>query len=82
MRERNIIVCCLSHGPHWGLAHNPGMCPNWESNQRPFGLQPALSQLSYTSQGRRFFDRTLDLRLMTSVLGCDARDAGQREGKD
>ena len=21
------------------LAHNPGMCPGWESNQRPFGLQ-------------------------------------------
>ena len=21
------------------LAHNPGMCPNWESNQRPFGSQ-------------------------------------------
>ena len=21
------------------LACNPGMCPDWESNQRPFGLQ-------------------------------------------
>ena len=21
------------------LAHNPGMCPDWESNQWPFGLQ-------------------------------------------
>ena len=21
------------------LAHNPGMCPDWESNQRPFALQ-------------------------------------------
>ena len=21
------------------LAHNPGMCPEWESNQPPFGLQ-------------------------------------------
>ena len=20
------------------LAHNPGMCPNWELNQQPFGL--------------------------------------------
>ena len=24
------------------LAHNPGMCPDWESNQWPFGLQAAL----------------------------------------
>ena len=21
------------------LAHNPGMCPDWESNQQPFGSQ-------------------------------------------
>ena len=29
-----------SHEPHTGdLACNPGMCPEWESNQRPFGLQ-------------------------------------------
>ena len=33
------------------LARNPGMCPDWESNWRPFGLQPALNPLSYTSQG-------------------------------
>ena len=32
------------------LVHNPGMCPDWESNQWPFGLQPALSLLSYTRQ--------------------------------
>ena len=29
-----------SHVPPTGdLAHNPGMCPDWESNQRPFGSQ-------------------------------------------
>ena len=29
-----------SHAPPTGdLAHNPGMCPNWESNLQPFGLQ-------------------------------------------
>ena len=29
-----------SHAPPPGdLASNPGMCPNWESNWRPFGLQ-------------------------------------------
>ena len=25
--------------PPGNLAHNPGMCPDWESNQRPFGSQ-------------------------------------------
>ena len=25
--------------PTGGLAHNPGMCPDWESNQRPFVFQ-------------------------------------------
>ena len=29
-----------SHVPPIGdLAHNPGMFPDWESNQQPFGLQ-------------------------------------------
>ena len=28
-----------------------GTCPDWESNWWPFSLQPALSPLSYTSQG-------------------------------
>ena len=27
------------------------MRPDWESNQQPFGLQPALSPLSHTSEG-------------------------------
>ena len=31
----------LSHTPHptGDLARNPGMCPDWESKQRPFALQ-------------------------------------------
>ena len=28
------------------LAHNPGMCLDWESNQRPFGAQAAVNPLS------------------------------------
>ena len=52
-RERNITsMCgCLSRGPHWGLACNPGMCPDREQNQQHFGSQPKLNLLSYTSQG-------------------------------
>ena len=40
-RERNSMCGCLSCTPHWGpvLAHNPGICPDWELNQQHFGLQ-------------------------------------------
>ena len=33
---------CLLHAPYpgWGeLAGNPGMCPDWELDRQPFGLQ-------------------------------------------
>ena len=41
MRERGRETCVvLSHAPPTGdLAQNPGMCPEWESNQRSFGSQ-------------------------------------------
>ena len=40
-KEREIALCgCLLCAPPTGdLAHNPGMCPNWESNWWPFGSQ-------------------------------------------
>ena len=44
VRERNISVweilwSVASHMPStWDLAHNPGMHPDWELNQQPFGL--------------------------------------------
>ena len=39
-RERNINVWIpLPTPPTGDLAGNPGMCPDWESNQRPFGSQ-------------------------------------------
>ena len=35
---------CLSCAHTRDLAHNPGMCPDWESNQQPFASQaPAQS---------------------------------------
>ena len=32
---RETSIGCL-------LAHNPGMCPEWESNRRPFGSQASV----------------------------------------
>ena len=39
MYEINIDWLPLAHPPADDLAHNPGMCPDQESNQQPFGLQ-------------------------------------------
>ena len=43
-REGKKYQCVVaSHAPPTGdLARNPGMCPDWELNQRPFGLQACI----------------------------------------
>ena len=38
-RERNISVWLPLTPPTGDLANNPGMCPDWELNQQPFGSQ-------------------------------------------
>ena len=49
-RERNINVWLpLVHPATGDLACNPGMCPDWESIQRPFGSQAGT--VNHTSQG-------------------------------
>ena len=51
-RERNINVWLpLIQPPAGDLAHNPGMCPDWESNLDPLVRRPVLNPLSHTSQG-------------------------------
>ena len=49
--EKHQCVVASHVAPTGDLAHNPGMCLAWQSNQRPFGLQPARDPLSYASQG-------------------------------
>ena len=38
-RERNIHQLPLRYTPHWDRTCNPGTCPDWESNRRPFAFQ-------------------------------------------
>ena len=45
-------------------ARNPGVCPDWESYWQPFGLQPALNPLSYTSQGELLLSCSNDIMIM------------------
>ena len=51
-REREKHQCVVaSHVPPTGdLAHNPGMCPDWESNSKLLVCNPAPRPLSHTSQ--------------------------------
>ena len=51
-REGEKHQCVVaSHVPPTGdLAHNPGVCPDWELNCDPLVRRPALSPLSHTSQ--------------------------------
>ena len=51
-RERNINVWLpLAHPAPGNLARNPGMCPDWESNQQPFGLQAGAQSIKPHQQG-------------------------------
>ena len=45
-----------SHRPPTGdLVHNPGMCPDWESNQQPFGLQAGAQSTEPHQPGEPMF---------------------------
>ena len=35
---RNISLLCRIHVPIRDQSHNPGTCPDWESNRQPFAL--------------------------------------------
>ena len=37
--EKHQCVVASHAPPTRDLAHNPGTCPEWESNQQPFGSQ-------------------------------------------
>ena len=48
--EKHQYVVASSVPLTGGLACNPGMCPDWESNLRPFGLQASAQSTMHTSQ--------------------------------
>ena len=57
--EKHQCVVASYAPPSGDLAHNPGMCPKWGSNERPFGPQvctqsratPARAVLAVLSTG-------------------------------
>ena len=48
-----VVAFCM---PRTGdLAHNPGVCPDWELNWRPFGLQASTQSTKPHQPGLLFF---------------------------
>ena len=43
--EKHPCVVASHATPAGDLAHNPGMCPDWESNLQPFGSQAGTQSM-------------------------------------
>ena len=64
--EKHQCVAASHVPPTGNLAHNPGMCPDWESNWSPFDLQASTQSTEPHQSG-------LTAYLFTSasiLLGC------------
>ena len=79
-REGEKHQCMLASyvAPIEDLACNPGMRPGWEWNQWPFGLQPALNSLSYTSQDFSLAFKSLSLSYLFLEKGMDGERMGEK----
>ena len=51
--EKHPCVIASCTPPTGGLAHNPGICPDWESNQEPFGSQASVQSTVPHQPGQR-----------------------------
>ena len=53
--EKHQCVVASRTTPTGDLAHNPGMCPDWESSPRPFGSQAGTQSTEPHQPGLPFF---------------------------
>ena len=66
-RERNINQLPLGTPPTEDLAHNPGMCPDWESNQRSFDSQAGTQSTEPHQPGLLLFLRVIDVTFCSVI---------------
>ena len=65
--EKHQCVVASHTPPTGGLVRNPGMCPDWESNQRPLVAQAGTQSTEQPSQGKlAIFKRTIQWHLVCS----------------
>ena len=62
---------CFSMPPTGDLACNPGMCPDWESNQQSFGSQ-AHAQSTELHQPGSLNDFSKFILVITNQLGINS----------
>ena len=53
-KERYINWLPLTHPLSGDLAHNLGMCPDWESKQQPFGSQAGAQSTEPHQPGLKY----------------------------
>ena len=51
-KHQCVVASCVP--PTGGQAHNPGMCPDWELNQQPFGSQACAQSIELHQPGLTF----------------------------
>ena len=52
-KHQCVVASCMS--PTGDPAPNPGMCPDWEQNQRPFDLQAGAQSTEPHQPGPKCF---------------------------
>ena len=64
-KHPGVVASCMP--PAGDLAHNPGMCPDWEWNQQPFGLQAGTQSTEPHQPGQiaLIFSIKLNLTFLT-----------------
>ena len=83
MREIHLYV--PSHTPSTGdLACNPGMCPDWELNRRPFGSQASTqsSELHQPGKINTIFKKDRDNRLYFIYLFLERGEGREKEERN
>ena len=61
--EKRQCVVASHVPPTKDLAYNPGMCPDWESNQRPFGSQARAQSTEPHQPGPCFYFKYVFLNI-------------------
>ena len=57
--EKHQCVGASPRSPTWDLAHNPRMCPDWELNWWPFGLQANTESTEPHQSGQLYWFSSL-----------------------
>ena len=67
-KHQCVVTSCAS--TTGDLACNLGMCPDWESNWRPFGVQASTQSTEPHQPGQNFLIYTLDISPLSDIYSA------------